>query len=104
MSERVDAARCALVLFDFLEGHVNRDAESKRRYAPVLENASQVLAAPRTAGVVVAYANADHRADAATTARTLRDADNRLRPIAAGDDESHRRPIRARTPERPLHS
>jgi len=99
MSERLDAARSALVLFDFLEGHVNRDAESKRRYAPVLENASKVLAAARKAGVMVAYANADHRADAATTARTLRDTDNRLRPIAAGDTESHRPLITGGTPQ-----
>ncbi|MGE5615542.1 MAG: cysteine hydrolase [Bacillota bacterium] len=99
MSERLDPRRCALVLFDFLEGHVNRDAESKRRYAPVLQGAARVLDAARKAGAIVLYANADHRADASTTAKTLRDTDNRLRPIAAGDEQSHRPSITGGTPE-----
>jgi nicotinamidase-related amidase len=34
--------------------------------------------------VRVAYANADHRADRATSARTLRDTDNRLRALDPG--------------------
>ena len=95
----IDPARCALLLFDFLEGHVNRDAESKRRYAPVLQAAARVLDAARDAGAMVVYANADHRADASTTARTLRDTDNRLRPIAPGDERSHRPVIVGGTPQ-----
>ena len=34
---------------------------------------------------MVAYANADHRADRATSARTIRDTDNRLRPLKPGE-------------------
>ena len=83
-AERLDAARTALVLFDLLEGHVNRDAESRARFAPVIENAARVLAAARDAGCMVAYAKADHRADRSTSARTIRDTDNRLRPLAPG--------------------
>ena len=83
-AERLDAARTALVLFDLLEGHVNRDDESRARFAPVIANASLVLAAARKAGCLVAYAKADHRADRATSARTLRDTDNRLEPLAPG--------------------
>jgi nicotinamidase-related amidase len=33
---------------------------------------------------MVAYTRADHRPDRATSARTLRDTDNRLRPLAPG--------------------
>jgi nicotinamidase-related amidase len=95
----LDPGRCALVLFDFLEGHVNRDGESKRRYASVVANAALVLAAARKSGVMVVYANADHRADAATTFRTVRDTDNRLRPIAPEDEQSHRPLITGGTPE-----
>jgi len=42
-AERLDAARTALLLFDLLEGHVNRDAESRARFAPVIESAGRVL-------------------------------------------------------------
>jgi nicotinamidase-related amidase len=38
---------------------------------------------------MVAYAHADHRADRATSARTIRDTDNRLQPIDPRDDRSH---------------
>ncbi|HEX7605060.1 MAG TPA: isochorismatase family protein, partial [Usitatibacter sp.] len=78
----------ALLVFDLLEGHVNRDAESKARFAPVIANAARLLGAARGAGAMVAYANADHRADRATSARTLRDADNRLRPLADDDPDA----------------
>jgi ureidoacrylate peracid hydrolase len=84
-AERLEPARTALLLFDFLEGHVNRDEESRARYAPVVANAAALLRAARDAGASVAYANADHRADRATSARTIRDADNRLRPLAPGE-------------------
>jgi ureidoacrylate peracid hydrolase len=85
---RLEPERTALLLFDFLEGHVNRDAESRLRFAPVIANAARLLAAAREAGVTVAYAIADHRADRATSARTLRDTDNRLRPLRPGDPDS----------------
>ncbi len=85
MSERLDPARTCLLLFDFLRGHVDRDDDSRRRYAPVVANTAQLLAAARRTRSMVAFAKADHRADRATSARTLRDTDNRLRPIAAGD-------------------
>jgi ureidoacrylate peracid hydrolase len=84
-AEALAPARTALLVFDLLQGHVNRDAESKARFAPVIANAARLLGAARGAGVMVAYAHADHRADRATNARTLRDTDNRLRPLAADD-------------------
>ena len=98
MSERLDPRRTGLLLFDFLEGHVNKDQASRRRYAPVLAAAATVLQAARRAGVMVVYANADHRADRATSARTLRDADNRLQPIAPGIGEAHKPVITGGTP------
>lgn len=85
ISGRLEPARTALLLFDLLEGHVNKDAATRRRFAPVVANAAALLTAARAADAMVVYANADHRADRATSARTLRDADNRLRPLAPGD-------------------
>jgi nicotinamidase-related amidase len=98
VSERLAAGRCVLLLFDFLEGHVNRDEASRRRYAPVLAHARQVLAAARKVGVLVAYANADHAPGGATAARTLRDTDNRLQPISPGDADAHKPLITKGTP------
>ncbi len=98
MSEKIEAARAALVLFDFLEGHINHDEESRARYAPVLLNVSDLLAYARRLGVMIVYANADHRADRGTTARTLRDADNRLRPIMQGGGEAYTPVITSGTP------
>ena len=81
---RLDPARTCLLLFDLLEGHVNRDAAARERYRPVIANAAALLAAARQAGVMVAYANADHRPD--EFRRRLRDTDNRLRPVTAESD------------------
>ena len=85
MSERLEPARTCLLLFDFLRGHVDREEDARRRYAPVIANAAQLLDAARKARSMVAYARADHRADRTTSARTLRDTDNRLRPLQTGD-------------------
>jgi nicotinamidase-related amidase len=82
---KLEAGRTALLVFDLLEGHVNKDAESRARFAPVIANGVRLLDAARAAGVTVAYAKADHRGDRATSARTIRDTDNRLRPLAASD-------------------
>ena len=89
MSERLDAAHTCLLLFDFLEGHVNKDAASRARFAPVVANAARLLEAARRSRTMVAFAHADHRADRATSARTLRDTDNRLQPVDPGDSRSH---------------
>lgn len=97
MDERLDPGRTCLLVFDLLEGHVNKDEASRVRFRPVIANASALLAAARSAGVMVAYAHADHRADRATSARTIRDTDNRLRPVRADDPESHKPVITGRT-------
>ena len=94
--ERLQPARTALLLFDFLRGHIEKDAESSARFAPVVANAARLLAAARAAGAMVAYAKADHRADRGTSARTLRDTDNRLRPLAPGAPDG---PLLASGPE-----
>jgi nicotinamidase-related amidase len=86
--ERLDPARACLLLFDLLEGHVNKDEATRARFAPVIANAAALLVAARAAGAMIAYAHADHRADRATTAHTLRDTDNRLRPLRAGAPKS----------------
>ena len=98
-AERLDPARTALLLFDFLDGHVNRDEASRSRYAAVVANARSLLDAARRGGAMVVFANADHRAGGELSMRTLRDADNRLRPIPAGDRDSHKPLITGGTPE-----
>ena len=98
-AERLDAARTCLLLFDLLEGHVNKDAASRARFAPVIANAGALLAAARRAGAMVAYACADHRADRATSARTLRDTDNRLQPLDAANPDSHGPLLTGGTPQ-----
>jgi nicotinamidase-related amidase len=87
--DALDPARTALLVFDLLQGHVNKDTASRERFAPVIARAQLLLGAMRHAGCMVAYAHADHRADRATSAVILRDTDNRLRPIAPGQAASH---------------
>ena len=84
-TERLDAARCCLLLFDFLVGHTSKDP---KRYAPVLANAAKLLAAARGVGAMVAYARADHRADGGTTAHTLHDSGARPPLITGGTPEA----------------
>jgi ureidoacrylate peracid hydrolase len=96
MTRAIEPARTCLLLFDLLEGHVNRDAAARERYRPVIANTAALLAAARSAGAMVAHAHADHRADLGTTARTLRDTDNRLRPPGS---ESHKPAVIRGTPE-----
>ncbi|MCL6592810.1 MAG: cysteine hydrolase, partial [Alicyclobacillus sp.] len=80
--EQLDPRHTCLLLFDMLNGHIKKgDSATWERYQPVVENARQLLAAARAAGVMVAYAAANHRPDNGTTVPTLRDTDNRLRPV-----------------------
>jgi nicotinamidase-related amidase len=91
--DRLDPRRTALLVFDMLNGHVKKDdPETRARYAPVIAAARMLLAAARSHGMMVAYACAAHRADNATSAHVLRDADNRLRPLAA-DAPAEFRPV-----------
>lgn len=74
--------RTALLFFDFLNGHVKKDDPvNTERYRPVLVKAQKLLAAARDNNIMVAYAHANHRADNATTAQTIRDTNNRMKPI-----------------------
>lgn len=98
-TERLAPASSCLLLFDFLEGHVNKDPDTRKRYNHVVANAEALLLAARRAGAMVAHAHADHRLDLGTTALRLRDTDNRLRPITYGDDKAERPAILAGTPE-----
>ena len=97
--ERLEAQRACLLLFDFLEGHVNKDPATRKRYNHVVANAEALLRAARRAGMMVAFANADHRPDNATTVGALRDTDNRLRPITPEEARNHKPVIVAGTPE-----
>ncbi|SNS94466.1 Nicotinamidase-related amidase [Noviherbaspirillum humi] len=95
----LNADRTALLLFDFLEGHVERDAATRSRYSPVIAAAARLLHAARSRGMMVAHACASHRPDNATSAHTLRDMDfggrrrdpaeaPTFRPAVAGGDGS----------------
>ncbi len=88
--ETLHPDRTALLVFDLLHGHVNKDPATRARFEPVIAKARLLLDAMREAGCMVAYAHADHRADRATSAVILRDTDNRLRPISPGDAASHK--------------
>ncbi|MEN3364725.1 MAG: hypothetical protein V7606_1999 [Burkholderiales bacterium] len=82
-SETLNPARTALLFFDMLNGHIKKDdPKTEERYRPVIAAASQLLQAARAHKMMVAYASANHRADNATSAHTIRDTDNRLRPLA----------------------
>lgn len=81
--DTLDPARSALLFFDMLNGHIKKDdPATQARYEPVIGAASQVLQGARAHHMMVAYAAANHRADNATSAHTIRDTDNRLRPLA----------------------
>lgn len=81
----IPAGRSALLFFDMLNGHLKTDdGQVKDRYVSVIPNAVRILEAARSAGLLIAYAAANHRADNGTTATTLRDADNRLNPVRSG--------------------
>lgn len=76
------AARTALLFFDMLNGHIKKDdPKTQARYRPVIAAASRVLQGARSHRMMIAYAAANHRADNATSGRTVRDTDGRLNPI-----------------------
>jgi ureidoacrylate peracid hydrolase len=76
------AVKC-LLLFDFLAGHVSKDAA---RYAPVVANARKLLQAARRSGAMVAHARADHRPQA--RALNITDAEHRPPLITRGTPEA----------------
>jgi nicotinamidase-related amidase len=74
--------RTAVLFFDMLNGHVKKDdPKTRQRYKPVIAAASELLRSARAHRLMVAYAAANHRADNATSGHTIRDTDNRLKPI-----------------------
>jgi ureidoacrylate peracid hydrolase len=85
----LDPSRTCVLVFDLLEGHVNKDAACRARFAPIVANAARIVEAARKRGAMIAYVHADHRADRATSAPTRRDTDNRLRPLDPHDARGH---------------
>ena len=81
-ANELNPATTALLFFDMLNGHIKSGPPATAaRYAPVIAAASTLLGAARAQRMMVVYASANHRADNATTAHTLRDTDNRLYPL-----------------------
>jgi ureidoacrylate peracid hydrolase len=75
-------ARTALLFFDMLNGHIKKDhPATQARYRPVILAAREVLQGARSHQMMVAFAAANHRADNASSAHTIRDTDGRLNPI-----------------------
>jgi nicotinamidase-related amidase len=74
-----------------LNGHIKADnGIISSRYEPVVTSAVRLLEAARAAEALIAYAAANHRSDNGTTVNTLRDTDNRMRPMASG---THHEPL-----------
>lgn len=81
-TDSLNPARSAVLFFDMLNGHIKKnDAATQARYKPVIAAAAEVLHAARAQQMMVAFAAANHRADNATSAHTIRDTDGRLNPI-----------------------
>ena len=72
-----------LLLFDFLVGHVSKDAA---RYGPVVANARRLLQRARETGAIVAHARADHRPG--TPALNITDAEHRPPMITSGTPQA----------------
>lgn len=91
--ETLDPNRTALVIFDMLNVHVRGGGtEILDLYRPVVANVQRLLAASRNAGLMVAFACANHRADGATSALLETDTDNRLRPWS-DENQPSRKPV-----------
>lgn len=89
MNSAIDPSRTALLFFDMLNGHLKKDdPETRERAAPVVRNATRLLQAARNKNVMVAYAYANHRDDNGTTAQTIRDTDNWMRPLSSDHKET----------------
>ncbi len=90
---KLDPRCTALLFFDMLNGHVKKDdPETRARYKSVIAAAVELLRAARSHKMMIAYACANHRADNATSAHTIRDTDNRLRPLAP-DEPPETKPV-----------
>jgi ureidoacrylate peracid hydrolase len=82
MPLELNPEKTCLLFFDMLNGHVKKeDPDTKMRYSTVVPNAVALLNKARELSIMVAYAAANHRADDLTTAKVLRDTDNKLRPV-----------------------
>ena len=93
-ADALEAGRAALVVFDMLERY--RDAVTA---AEALGPVRRLLACCRSAGVLVCFARADHRADGADLARTLTDVDPLHRPWTAEHRPPERPPFGSGSPQ-----
>ena len=81
--EQLPPKETALLFFDMLNVYYQgAGEETQRRKEPMVRNCVQIMEASRTAGIVVFYANADHRPDAMDAAQVYTDTDMRLQPWA----------------------
>jgi nicotinamidase-related amidase len=90
-TETVDVKRTCLLFFDMLNVYIKDDQRQMRDdYKPVIANAQRLLEGARKAGMMVAYAVANHRADNLTSAHQITDTDHRLQPRSPDDPKPAR--------------
>jgi nicotinamidase-related amidase len=81
-----DIKKSALLFFDILNGYIAEPEPGKpRMLKPWIQNAVKLSKAGRLAGLPVFFAKGNHRPDGATTAVTITDTNNSLRPWPNGE-------------------
>jgi nicotinamidase-related amidase len=91
--QKLDPRRTSLLIFDMLNVHVRGGGpDILDLYRPVVANVQRLLAAARIAGLMVAFATANHRSDGGTSALPVTDTDNRLQPWTDANRPS-RKPV-----------
>ena len=86
--------KSALLFFDILNGYVAEPEPGKPRVLkPWIQNAVKLGKAGRAAGLPVFFAKGNHRPDGATTAMTISDTNNSLRPWPNGEVTKAKMPV-----------
>jgi len=86
--------KSALLFFDILNGYVAEPEPGKPRVLkPWIQNAVKLGKAGRAAGLPVFFAKGNHRPDGATTAMTVSDTNNSLRPWPNGEVTKAKMPV-----------
>ena len=82
---QIEIKKAAILFFDILNGYYHHKEEAqKARMKPMVDNAVRLMKAARDAQVPIFFAKGNHRPDSATSALTLTDTDNSLKPWPNG--------------------
>jgi nicotinamidase-related amidase len=82
----LDLKKTGILFFDILNGYYH-DAEpaKKQRMKPWIDNAVRLMKAGRAAGIPIFFGKGNHRADGASSATIITDADMALKPWPNGE-------------------